>query len=80
MGVESHLPAQSRLQRRCMKGGRTRNDELEQVPDVSNVQRSLDDLVKRVRKLRWIGRPDDALKVQMQLIERALAGDTDIDH
>jgi hypothetical protein len=47
-----------------------RSDPLE----VWNEQQSLDGLVKRVRKLRWIGRVEDAEQAKFDLIRTALNG------
>jgi hypothetical protein len=39
----------------------------QKLPDVSADQRISNDLVKRVRKLRWIGMDDEARRVEQKL-------------
>jgi hypothetical protein len=36
-------------------------------PDVCAEERALRDLVKRIRKLRWIGKEEEAARIQIQL-------------
>jgi hypothetical protein len=38
-----------------------------EIPDVSGEQRTLSEITKRIRKLRWMGMEDEAQKLQMQL-------------
>ena len=58
----------------------------EMIPDVPAEQRRVTDLVKRIRKLRWLGMEQEAAKLQLALArvpptERAIVlgppGDTD---
>lgn len=45
-----------------------------QVPDVALEQRKSDELIKRVQKLRWIGREEEANRMQRLLSEVPPAG------
>ena len=42
------------------------------APDVSPEQKSAAELVKRIRKLRWMGMEDEAHLVQVELASRGL--------
>lgn len=44
------------------------------IPDVPPQQRAVDDLVKRVRKLRWMGFEDEAIRLERLLHKRAAGG------
>ncbi len=44
------------------------------VPDVPSHQRAVDDLVKRVRKLRWMGFEDEANRLRRLLHKRTAGG------
>ena len=41
--------------------------ERQELPDVSTPQRASAELVKRIRKLRWIGMEEDAERLQIAL-------------
>jgi hypothetical protein len=41
-------------------------DDQQSVPDVSAEQRASNELIKRIRKLRWMGMREEAERVQMQ--------------
>jgi ABC-type hemin transport system substrate-binding protein len=40
---------------------------IQDAPEVSPVERSVTELIKRIRKLRWIGLEDEAEQLQVQL-------------
>jgi len=60
------------------------NPRSQEYPEVSAEQRASNDLIKRIRKLRWIGMEDEAREVQGSLRsissrDLVLAGPCDTD-
>ena len=41
--------------------------ERQEPPDVSEEQQAVNELIKLIRKLRWLGMDDEAARVQMTL-------------
>jgi hypothetical protein len=48
----------------------------QEIPDVSGEQRTLSEITKRIRKLRWVGMEDEAQRLQTQagLLRRPVSG------
>lgn len=46
--------------------------EHQDCPDVSPLQRGWADLLKRIRKLRWIGLEEEASRLEVTLIRRCV--------